>query len=89
MKIRPEIDVFPDPEFCESQAQSSWCGYLRKTIDCVDNYRCDLFRCQIDMDTVIKCDQCKADYLKAKQTQDQIKMIKESPLDPMHPGRNK
>lgn len=67
MKIRPEVEVFPDAEYCDGPFLG--CHYL-KSPECHDDvYSCQLFKDDLENDPlrVIKCDQCKADYLKAKR----------------------
>lgn len=68
MKIRPEIEIFDDVEFCESL--SKWSEYNR--CEYLDNEEqdCQLYRASLKSDgefgTIRKCNQCKVDYLEAK-----------------------
>ena len=65
MKIRPEIEVFSDAEYCESTEHGIECqfaGVLDKKSYCV------LFGDFLEIKPCLsKCDQCKVDYLKAKR----------------------
>ena len=73
MKIRPEIEVFDDAEKCEDQLTSGICSY--PVVKNKKSY-CSLYLEYIEskVGIILKCDQCKADYLKAKRKEptDQI-----------------
>ncbi len=96
MKIQVEKEIFDDPEYCSISgtftSPSDKCGHgsLSLCNAFVDREFSPTFRHHDQAYGAFrKCDQCKAAWLKAKETQDQIEMLKESPLDPMHPNRNK
>ena len=64
MKIRPDIEIFTDPNYCENRNQKSYCEYL--TCNTGKTF-CAVYKEFLEGTTVIKCDQCKADYLRAKK----------------------
>ena len=59
MKIRPEIEVFPDKEHCESQVDKVCCDFLitrdKKTF-------CSVYHEYLEGCDLKKCDGCKVDY---------------------------
>lgn len=65
MKIKPEIDVFENAEFCDDD--KTVCSFLA---DNDGKTFCSLFKEFLEASFLLnidKCDQCKADYLKAKR----------------------
>ena len=64
MKINAEVDIFDDPEFCDSRTGLYQCGYIEDF-----NY-CGLYCVKIDGMRRKKCPECKAAYQKAKQTKE-------------------
>lgn len=66
MKIRPDVEVHPHKEYCEDPMTSGICDYPivkdKKSF-------CSLYLEYIESEdgVILKCDQCKADYLKAQR----------------------
>ena len=67
MKIRPEIEIYPDPEYCEKTGTQCIYWNMNKYTEKVS---CDLYLVPLEKcgykGFEIKCAQCKADWLKAK-----------------------
>lgn len=59
MKINVEVDVFDDPEYCDSKSGLYWCAYIE------DSNYCGKYCVQISGMRRQKCEPCKKAYEEA------------------------
>lgn len=64
MKIKPEVEILDDPEFCENIEGDIVCTYVGMK---QGKTHCLLFFEYLEGYKKKKCDQCEADYLRAKR----------------------
>lgn len=72
MKIKPEVEIFDDPEYCATPTEYCpelyridwvfWCHQYAKH----GEGKTSLSEDEEKLNLPVKCDQCKADFLKAK-----------------------